>query len=130
MRKERRLLGVARKTFLSCAISGKEAAKTEMSLTSYRTIFIETFPHYGGGSRHFVRARPLAGQSLSTDLNVECSSIMREGHPVGTIFRIQAKQTDRQGAPFLYSHHSWRYSIVTRAEAEQTIASPPQEEDE
>lgn len=33
--------------------------------------------------------------------------------PVGTKFRIFAKETDREGGPsFLYTHHSWPYEIV------------------
>jgi|GEM_PF-194629 len=103
----------------------------EMSTNSYHTVFIETYPFSGSGSRHSVRARPLAGQGYSTSMNVECSSKMREKHPVGTVFRISATLTNREGGtPFLFSHHSWRYSIVPRAEAEQTIASPPQEDEE
>lgn len=90
---------------------------------TYRTLFIQTFRHSGGNSCHSIRARPLAGQRFSTDLNVECSSTMRKEHPLGTIFQIWAKQTDREGKPSLFSHHSWGYSIVTRAEAEQAIAS-------
>lgn len=102
--------------------------KAQWKIEKSGTLFIETFQHCS--SCHSVRARPLAGQELSTELNVECSSTMRESHPVGTIFRIRAEQTDREGTPFLFSHHSWPYTIVTRAEAEQAIASPPQEDAE
>jgi hypothetical protein len=44
---------------------------------------------------------------------VECSKAMRTQHPVGTKFRIFAKETDREGGPsFLYTHFSWPYEVV------------------
>jgi hypothetical protein len=34
-------------------------------------------------------------------------------HPVGTKFRIYAKETDREGSPpFLYTHFSWPYEVL------------------
>ncbi len=54
---------------------------------------------------------------------VECSSKMRDAHPVGTIFRIEAKITDREGGPpFLYTNYAWHYSVVTEAEAKRCIS--------
>jgi hypothetical protein len=48
---------------------------------------------------------------------------MRARHPIGTILRIQATVTNREGGtPFLYTHYSWPYTVVTKEEAEHAIA--------
>jgi hypothetical protein len=45
---------------------------------------------------------------------VECSKHMRYAHPVGTRFRVYAKETSREGSPpFLYTHFSWPYEVVS-----------------
>lgn len=81
---------------------------------SYRLVFIETYKNSGGGSSKSIRARPIAGQGLSTSMNVECSEKMRMRHPVGTRFVIRAKVTCREGGPdFLYSHFNSAYSVVS-----------------
>ena len=47
--------------------------------------------------------------------HVECSRDMRYAHPVGTRFRVYAKETSKKGGtPFLYSHYNWPYEIVGR----------------
>nr|WP_319515526.1 hypothetical protein [uncultured Cohaesibacter sp.] len=47
-------------------------------------------------------------------MDVECSRFMRMNHPVGTRFRIYAKETSREGGkPFLYSHFNWPYEVVS-----------------
>lgn len=47
-------------------------------------------------------------------MKVECSARMRNGHPVGTRFRIKAKVTDREGGTdFLYTHYKWPYQVVS-----------------
>ena len=93
-------------------------------MSLYREIIIETYEAYGEQSSERVRARPLPGQGLSTNMKVECSSKMREGHPIGTKFKIQAKVTDREGGtPFLYSHYNWSYEVVSDEEASQFISS-------
>jgi hypothetical protein len=47
-------------------------------------------------------------------MNVECSRDMRTRFPIGTRFRIFAKETAREdGNPFLYTHHSWPYDVVS-----------------
>lgn len=90
----------------------------------YRHFFIETVPYYGGGSRHNVRARPLPGQGVDTSVFVECCSAMRTSHPVGSVFRITGKLTDREGGtPFLYTSYRWAYTVVSRETAEAEIAA-------
>lgn len=38
---------------------------------------------------------------------------MRKAYPIGTKFRIYAKETDREGGkPFLYSHFDWPFEVV------------------
>lgn len=89
----------------------------------YREVLIQTYPFSGGGSRNWVRARPLAGQGFDTGINVECSTGMRMSHPVGTIFKIRAKITDREGGGmFLYTSHNWKYEILSPDEAKVWLA--------
>ena len=89
----------------------------------YRHVAIETFRNPGEPSSKSLRAQPLSGQGLDQNMRVECSSKMRNAHPPGTVFIIQAQVTDREGGPsFLYTHHNWAYEVVRRADAEARIA--------
>lgn len=90
-------------------------------MSHYRYFIIETYENRGEPSNKKVRARPVAGQGVSTGLNVECSVAMREAHPPGTLFKVDCKVTDREGTPFLYRHFSWPYEIVSLAEASQFL---------
>ena len=86
-------------------------------MTEYRQVIIETYRHEGGGSKHSIRARPIPGQGLDHNMNVECSSSMRKKHPIGSKILIQAKITDREdGAPFLYTYHRWPYKLLCEDE--------------
>ena len=87
----------------------------------YRDIVIQTYEASGSSSNRPVRARPVAGQGLSVELNVECSTKMREAHPVGTFMIVRAKITDVEGTPFVYTHYNWPYKVVTEAEAKGFI---------
>jgi hypothetical protein len=90
----------------------------------YRNIFIESFLNTGESSSSAVRARPLPGQGLDTNMRVECSSKMRKNYPIGTVFIVQAQVIDKDGGtPFLYTHFNWPYSVVSRSEAEAKIKS-------
>ncbi|WP_296936766.1 hypothetical protein [uncultured Marinobacter sp.] len=91
-------------------------------MSHYRDVVIETFKNKGGASRSSVRARPVEGQDLDVSMNVECSSKMRKGYPVGTKFLLQAKVTDRDGGtPFLYAHYNAPYRVVSDEEAAEFI---------
>jgi hypothetical protein len=80
----------------------------------YRQIIIETYHDRPRGDRGTVRARPIKGQFYPPTMNVECSRDMRRSFPVGTRFRIFAKETSKEGGPpFLYTHHSWPYEVVS-----------------
>ena len=84
--------------------------------SGYRNLLVQTI---ASGSNHSNRrsVRPLPGQGVD-DMAVECSNRMRDEHPLGTIFEIRAKVTDREGSqPFLYTHYSWPYRVVSAAEA-------------
>jgi hypothetical protein len=79
----------------------------------YRQIIIETYVGPSRGDHRRIRARPVEGQFYPATMNVECSRGMRTQHPVGTKFRIYAKETDKEGGPsFLYTHHSWPYELI------------------
>jgi hypothetical protein len=84
---------------------------------TYRKIIVQSCSHSGGGSSSKVRCRPIAGQGLPTDMFVECSKKMRMAHPVGTLFEIQAKVTDREGGNhFVYTSSQWEYRVVPENE--------------
>ena len=79
----------------------------------YRWIIVETYSGSKTGKSSLIHVRPIAGQDLDTNMDVECRRDMRKAYPVGTRFRIKAKVTDREGGkPFLWSHHSWDYEVI------------------
>lgn len=84
----------------------------------YHKVIIETYLNTGGGSSKSIRARPIAGQGFDTAMNVECSSSMRKNNPVGTLFLLNAMETNREGGtPFLYAHFSAPFTILTQEES-------------
>ena len=88
----------------------------------YRDVVIETYVNPGDPSNAKIRARPLPGQGLDTEMKVECSRKMREGYPVGTKFVLKAKVIDRDGGtPFLYAHYNARYTVLSASEADAFI---------
>jgi hypothetical protein len=71
---------------------------------AYFDVVVERCRESGGGGRGPVRVRPVPGQGISARLRVERSKEMRNDHPIGARFRIQAKPTDRLGeGEFLHS---------------------------
>lgn len=89
----------------------------------YRNVAVETYRNPGERSSASLRARLLPGQGLSTEMKVEFSRRIREAHPQGTVFIIQAQVTDRQGTPFVYSSYQWACEVVPRATAIARIAA-------
>jgi len=85
-------------------------------------IIIETFRAHGEPSANAVRARAFPGQGVSTDLRVECARRIRRDYPVGTLFRVWADLTDREGTPFLYTDYRGTYERVTVERAREFIA--------
>ena len=87
----------------------------------YRYVIIETYRSDNELSRHSIRARPLSGQGLSTTLKVECSTSMRELHPIGTKFKVWAKIKNTEDAPHLYTSWQWKYEIVSDEDVQAFI---------
>ena len=82
-------------------------------MSHYREVIIETYENIKSGSSKRIRARPIEGQGLDTNMNVECSLKMRKSHPVGTKFLLQAKITEKEGGkPFLYVHYNAEYKLI------------------
>ena len=81
--------------------------------SQYQQVVVETYAAKKPGKSSRIHVRPVEGQPFPTAMDVECSRSMRKNHPVGTRFRIYAKETDREGGkPFLYSHFDWPYEVV------------------
>jgi hypothetical protein len=81
--------------------------------SQYRQVIVETYRGGKVGESSGIHVRPVPGEPFSPTLDVECSRSMRQRYPVGTKFRIYAKETNREGGkPFLYSHYSWPFEVV------------------
>ena len=81
--------------------------------SQYQQVVVETYAAVKAGKISRIHVRPIAGQPFPTTMDVECSRAMRQRYPVGTRFRIYAKETDKEGGkPFLYSHYDWPYEVV------------------
>lgn len=94
-------------------------------MSNYRKVIVETYQNTQGGSSKSIRARPIAGQGLSSEMNVECSSKMRKGHPVGTKFLLEAKVTSREGgSDFLYAHYNAPYEVISDEDLKAFLNSP------
>jgi hypothetical protein len=87
-----------------------------MNKKNYQEILVETFiPDKHEHTDAKVRVRPVADQGYDVNTRVECSRKIREEYPVGTKFKIRAKETMRQGgSKFLYSHHSWPVEVIEK----------------
>lgn len=83
----------------------------------YRIIIMQSYEISStSGKRGKVHFRtiehPLQDPSAVIGLDVECTRSLRQ-YPVGTIFQIQSKLTDREGdGDYYYSHHSWGAKII------------------
>lgn len=80
----------------------------------YQTILVESY--YAGrlsGRHGEIHVRPRPGQGYPVTMHVECSKSLSRNYPVGTIFKIRAKLTDREGSgDFLYSYFGWKFDVV------------------
>lgn len=69
---------------------------------SYRELLVHVAPDPRTGA---PRVQPLPGQAFATSLRVQCGRKLLD-YPVGTVFKVNAKMTDRLGGePFLYVWH-------------------------
>lgn len=88
----------------------------------YKNYIVTTVKSNGGGSSADIRVIPIEGQGVDTNMKVRCSRKMRNLYEVGTLFKIKAHITDRQGGtPFLDSTRDWAYEVVSEKEATQFI---------
>jgi hypothetical protein len=80
----------------------------------YQLVLVESYrPTSTSGLHGTVHIRPRPDQGFPTTMHVECSKSLSHNYPVGTIFRIRAKLTDREGSgDFLYSYFGWKYDVV------------------
>lgn len=80
----------------------------------YQMVLVESYrPNSTSGLHGDVHIRPRPGQGFPTTMHVECSKSLSRNYPVGTVFRIRAKITDREGSgDFLYSYFGWKYDVV------------------
>ena len=86
---------------------------------SYRELLVHAAPEPMTGR---LRIRPLPGQAFATSLRVQCARKLLEGYPVGTVFKVNAKMTDREGGePFLYVWHGDPVEVLDAAEAEKYL---------
>jgi hypothetical protein len=81
--------------------------------SQYRQVIVETYVAVKGGKSSRIHVRPVKGEPFPQAMDVECSRSMREQYPIGTRFRIYAKETSRQGGkPFLYSRYDWPFEVL------------------
>lgn len=81
--------------------------------SQYRQVVVETYEAVKSGKSSRIHVRPIPGEAYPTTMDVECSRKMREQFPIGTRFRIYAKETNREGGkPFLYTRYDWPYEVV------------------
>ncbi|WP_113479713.1 hypothetical protein [Rhizobiales bacterium] len=80
----------------------------------YRMVLVESYrPNRTSGLHGDVHVRPRPGQGFPVTMHVECSKSLSRNYPVGTVFKIRAKLTDREGSgDFLYSYFGWKYDVV------------------
>lgn len=81
----------------------------------YHLILVQSFyPEDISGRHGDIHVRPTEGQPLFPEtLFVECSRNLVKNYPVGTVFKIRGKLSMMKGTPYVYSHHSWPYEVVT-----------------
>jgi hypothetical protein len=89
-----------------------EKSIMEKPWSQYEKVVVETYSSDVSG-RSKIRVRPISGQKFPQTMVVECSKSMRENHPIGTRFRISAKESRREGGKlFLYSGYTWPYEVI------------------
>ena len=70
---------------------------TEEDVDELVAFIVATYGAIKAGKSSRVHVRPVAGQPYPTTMDVECSRSMQKLYPVGTRFRICAKETSREG---------------------------------
>jgi hypothetical protein len=81
--------------------------------SQYRQVVVETYAVVKAGKSSRIHVRPVEGEFFPKTMDVECSRSMREQYPIGTRFRIYAKEISREGGKsFLYTRYDWPYEVV------------------
>lgn len=80
----------------------------------YKMVLVESYrPESTSGLHGNIHIRPSPGQGFPKSMHVECAKELSRNYPVGTVFRIKAKLTDREGqGEFLYSYYGWKFEVV------------------
>ena len=89
---------------------------------AYREVAV----HSVVGPNGAVEIRPVPGQAFAPSLAVQCARALRDTarYPLGTVFLLSAKLTDRLGGtPFLYAYHGDAVNVMTRQEARRFLAA-------
>lgn len=88
-------------------------------LTAYREVAVQVVRDARTG---LPAVRPLSGQPFAPDMRVHGAGRLAREHPLGAIFLVQAKMTDRLGgAPFLYVYPGDPVHALTPAEAKRWL---------
>jgi len=82
--------------------------------SDYTPIVVESLWGKDSMGRSKIVVRPIHGQAFDSSLNVECSKSLIDAYPLGTRFRIKAKLTDMEGAPFVYSYFGWQHEVIKK----------------
>lgn len=79
----------------------------------YILMVVETYTESGGGLHGDLHVRPIAGQSISSNLRVRFPKALRRAHPRGTRFLVYAKLTDKEGGnDFVHTNHAWDVQVL------------------
>lgn len=82
----------------------------------YRKLLVQSFrPNKTSGKHGKVHIKPLPDQWASENLAVECSKKLSDTntYPLGTIFEIHAKLTDRKDSgEYIYSSFRWEFKVI------------------
>jgi hypothetical protein len=90
----------------------------------YFEVLVESFDGGNASGRHGrLHVRPVAGQGLDISLYVACPREMREDYPLGTMFMVTGKLSNREGGvEYLQCPHQWGYSVMSSAEARRFLS--------
>lgn len=87
-------------------------------------LLVQTFHNHGEPSTSPVRVRPVAGQTYSTSMRVECSRSRRQESEPGQyyVLKVQVKSAPGEDE-WLYSYYGDPWQEMTRDEAAAYLAA-------
>ncbi len=82
--------------------------------SEYQQVVVETYYAVKTGKSSRIHVRPVQGSRIHRQWTSSVPGVHGwKMYPVGTKFRIYAKETNREGGkPFLYSHIDWPFEVV------------------